>query len=341
MKKMLVLLCIMFLITGCGTKKGSFDVSNDVVPTLIDRVQDNGMWCVTFGLVWNDLKNELIQKPIEIDNEMAQNLNQEIFRQEDISEEYYYKTYGQATNELKEKIENDLKEKFDQKSEILDSFKWNGDLIFYTMLYRDFEFEHEFKRLSNSDFGQYKDIKYFGIDSDSTEEVRNQISILFYENDQNFAISIKTKSNDEVIMYKNPVGETFLEMYDDMRYKTYLYGGPRQISRNDDFKAPLISVKKLREYDELTNKKFTDYKGEEYYISKAIQTIEFDLDEKGGKVKSEASIDLKYATEFPEEAKKLYLNDTFALFLKEESKERPYFAAKIKDITKFTKQFKG
>ena len=43
------------------------------------------------------------------------------------------------------------------------------------MLYREFEFESKFDRLSNTDFGKYKDVKYFGINSSSKEELRNQI----------------------------------------------------------------------------------------------------------------------------------------------------------------------
>ncbi len=337
MKKVIVLLLCLFLISGCGERvKKTQTQTKEIVATTEDRIGDNGLWCATFQLIWNDLKNEYVKKDIEIDNDVARNLNKESFKESEISESYYYKKYGYATPELKSEIEQSLKEKFNQESEILDEFSWDGSLIFYTMLYREFEFEKKFDVLSNNDFGKYKNIKYFGISPDSKKELKNQIKILFYENNQNFAISIKTKSNDEVIMYKNPSGETFDEIYKNMTSKEKNYEGEIYMGDNDEFKAPMLSLNYKREYDELENKAFKTYEGEELYIYKAIQTIQFDLDEKGGKIKSEAGMGVKNtAFHKPSEPKKLYLNDTFALFLKEESKEKPYFGAKITDITKF------
>ena len=76
-------------------------------------------------------------------------------------------------------------------------------------------------------------------------------------------------------------------------------------------------------------------------IEKAIQTIEFSLDEKGGEIKSEAgisssfsptSIDTKPKTDEP---RYFYVDDTFTIFLREKGKSLPYFAGRVEDITKF------
>ena len=73
-----------------------------------------------------------------------------------------------------------------------------------------------------------------------------------------------------------------------------------------------------------------------YMIDKAIQSIKFSLDEKGGKVKSEAGMDVKFETSVLEnKSRYFYINDTFALFLKESNKDKPYFALKVDDISKF------
>ena len=34
------------------------------VPTLEDKIQDNVIWCGTFQLIWNDLKNKHLQQKI-------------------------------------------------------------------------------------------------------------------------------------------------------------------------------------------------------------------------------------------------------------------------------------
>ena len=327
----------MFL-SGCSNNDVAKNLTKtkDIVPTMSDKISDDGIWSGTFQLVWNDLKNEVVKQDIDIDNEMATNLNNEEFTEKDISSEYYYKKYGRGSIELKKEIEQAILEKFNQKSEILDSLDWTNDYIFYTMLYREFEFEQKFDVLSNTDFGKYKDIKFFGISPDSKSKLKEQVKILFYDNNQNFAISLKTKSGDEVIMYKNPDGLTFNEIYTNMNQKTSEYNGAREMSELDEFKAPMISINYLRDYEELKNKPFLTADGESMIIADALQTVEFILNEKGGKVKSEAAIGTKYAAAIPEgEPKKLYLNDTFALFLKEENKDKPYLAAKITDITKF------
>ena len=41
-----------------------------------------------------------------------------------------------------------------------------------------------------------------------------------------------------------------------------------------------------------------------------------------------------------DEIREFAIDDTFAIFLKEEGKDNPYFAGKISDITKFQQNFK-
>ena len=114
------------------------------------------------------------------------------------------------------------------------------------------------------------------------------------------------------------------------------YKGNKNFEKNDEFKAPMIDFNVKKEYTELSNKIFTSKDGKEYIIDTAIQTISFSLDEKGGKIKSEAATDMK-TTAMPNMNEPRYFNvdNTFALFLKEESKDKPYFAARIEDIKKY------
>ena len=84
------------------------------------------------------------------------------------------------------------------------------------------------------------------------------------------------------------------------------------------------------------NKPFFFSTGEQYSITKALQTIEFDLDKKGGKIRSEAGMMVeKLALAKPdEETREFLVDDIFTIFLKEGEKDLPYFAARIEDITK-------
>lgn len=205
------------------------------------------------------------------------------------------------------------------------------------MLYREFEYNKKFSVLADDKFGNYDNIKYFGINKKSTDEVRNQIEVLFYNTKDDFAIKLHTKSNDEVILYKSPKGSTFNEIYDNMVLESNNYKGNRNFNKKDEFKTPFINFNVKKEYNELSNIIFTSKSGNEYMIYKAIQTISFSLDEKGGRIKSEATIDAMKTTAMENYEEKRYFNvdSTFVLFLKEEGKDRLYFAAIIDDIRKY------
>lgn len=343
--------CVFTIAKALKGKKQTATIGVTVVPTMQDTLTADSSWCATFQLVWNDMKNEVVKRDIVFNpqEKFAENLNKEEFTENMLSSEYYYKAYGLKTLALKEQIEKGIKEKFNQKSDILDKFDWSEDALdnpnnpevnryfFYTMLYREFEFLQKFDKLKNDKFGSFKDIKYFGIDDTTDNSVGNQIEVLFYNSSNDFAILINTKNNDEVIFYKNPEGNNFKEIYDNMLKNSRIYTGSKKFASVDEFKAPYLSFNVLREYTELENKKFITIDGEGE-ILKAIQTIKFTLDEKGGKIKSEAGMDMNYTSSAPikpDEPRYFYVDDTFAIFLREKGKEMPYFAGKIEDITKF------
>lgn len=170
--------------------------------------------------------------------------------------------------------------------------------------------------------------------------VGNQITVLYYNSKDDFAIIVNTKTDDEVIFCKSPNGSNFNEIYENMNNESNKYTGSRSFKNVDEFKAPNLEFDEKKEYTELANKEFKT--ADPYYdtaeIQKAIQTIKFSLDEKGGEIKSEAAIDMTIGvTSVPkaDEPRYFYVDDTFAIFLREKGKTKPYFAGRIDDITKF------
>ena len=327
-----------------------------VVPTLLDEITTNAAWCGTFQLVWNDMQNEVVGKDIEFNPQISivENLNKQSFTENNISDEYYYKTYGLKTLKLKEEIEKGIKDKFNQKSDVLDKLSWDDvpkddsgytsdyrNYLFYTMLYREFNFKNPFAVLNNSIFegtkDTYRDVEYFGIDKDTSESVYKQIYVLYYNSDEDFAVILNTKEGDQVLLTKGDNGNTFKEIYENVQSKSQNYKGNTRFTENDTFRVPKIKFNLLEEFTELENKVFYSKDGYECEIVKALQTIQFELDNKGGKIKSEAVIDLKetaaLADPEPEEHRFFNFNSTFTMFLIEEGKELPYFAANIDDIT--------
>ena len=313
------------------------------VLTLEDEIQKYTIWCGTFQLIWNDLKNDLAKQDIVFTPQLdvVENLNKETFKTDDISSKYYYKKVGTPSIALKEEIEKTIKDKFNETSDILDDFEWEGrdpkDYFLYAMLKKEFKFEKAFEELENGKFGKYDDIKYFGIKTDETGELRKQVKVLYYNSKNDFAIKLQTKQEDEVILCKNPEGNNFNEIYENITSQAEKYNGKKYIEDGEPLKVPNINISEKKEFTEIQNKVFLFSNGDEYRIEKAIQTIQFELDREGGKVKSEAGMMVTYESAMmePVEIREFLLDDTFAIFLIEEGKDTPYFAGRIDDIRKF------
>lgn len=209
--------------------------------TLEDNVGQDTAWCGTFQLIWNDLKNDLAKQDIifmqEPDLQVVKNLNKETFKTEDISENSYYKVYGNPTLELKEQIEKAIKEKFNEESEILDDFSWGSnnpkDYFLYCMLKKEFEFPVAFKELEDGEFanGKYSKINYFGLEKDAEEELRNQVEVLYYNSPSQFAVKLKTKQNDEIILARGEEGNTFQEIYNNINTNSENYEGIKEFTK--------------------------------------------------------------------------------------------------------------
>lgn len=314
----------------------------EIVLSLEDKISDNTAWCGTFNLIWNDLKNDLAKQDIIFNPqlEIVKNLNKGTFNTDDLSEKSYYKTYGFPSLKLKEQIEKAIKEKFNETSDILDDFDWEGrdskDYFLYAMLKKEFEFPKVFTELDKETFGDYKNVEYFGIDDNTEDEVREQVKVLYYNSKEDFAIKLITKTEDEVILSRGCNKDTFGEIYKEINEKTKL-DNPVFL-KTDILKIPNISFDLKKEIKEIQDKSFLFSNGDAYSIEKALQTIQFDLDKKGGKIKSEAAIMLKAeSVMMPKETREFIFDDTFVIMLKEKNKELPYFAAKISDISKVQK----
>lgn len=332
----------------------------EIVPTLLDELKLNGAWCGTFQLVWNDMQNEVIKKDIIFNKQIkiVENLNEQTFTTKHLSDSYYYKKFGEKSPELKEEIQKGIKDKFNEESEILDSINWEKSTsedikkyVFYAMLYREFNFENLFDTFNNGKFygmsDTYDDIKYFGIDKNSNSKLYSQVDVLYYNSKSDFAVILNTKENDELILVRGDNGATYTDIYNNMVEKTEQFDGKIEFGENDFLKVPNLKFNVLKEYDELKtdgtdrDKFFKDYQENDCHIENAIQTIKMELDESGGKVKSEALIDMQVDTtalaEKKEEVEKryFYFDHGFTIFIKEQGKDVPYFAANIDNIELF------
>lgn len=308
----------------------------EILPTMDSESKaKNQVWVGTFQLIWNDLIDELIHQPVEFivgESITAKNLNKRSFTVDDLDEASYYKKFALASPKIKKEIENGIKQKFNEKSDILDLFDWTpaeGKYILYAMLKKDFEYIETFDKLPEDVFiGSSGKVKYFGVDKDSKGSLRNTVGVLFYNNNDDYAVTLKSKQGDTVFLYRTNDSKTLDKLYQDMISKSEKYNGKKWLTKVDEFKAPVIEFKKEREFPELCNKQI---KNSNYMISKAIETVQFKMNESGVKLKSEAGMMmcLTCAPGFRDEPRYFYFNNKYVIFLQE--KNKPYFGMKIED----------
>lgn len=299
----------------------------------IGNVDGNDVWVGTFQMAWNELLDFLELEKIEFidgDSNLANELNKRSFTKDQISEKDYYVVSGKVNDNLRQTIENELQKRFNEKSDILNKVDWKKEedhYLIYSMLKKEFTFKVPFPELRAESFGESTEkVKYFGLDDSTKENTFENVEALFYNSKTDFAVKIKTVEGEELILYRTDSTKSFEEMYDEVLEKSSKYNGKKTLEREKDkMKIPFIKVNSEINYDELCGRYI---KGTNSYIEQAIQTVSFELDNYGGYVKSEALVDIYMCASYNEQ-REFFFTDDFILFMKEEGKEKPYFALRV------------
>ncbi len=365
MKKLIALIAVFFAIT--------FSVVNAAENTINFAVEKGNSWTPAFQLCWNEFTKLTGRDKVEYvdgNSEFVNKLNEEYITEKDLSDDLYYVAVGKQNLKLKKKIQKDIKKKFNEKSDILDSFEFKNlpdyrtqEWFLYSMLIKNFEFTAPFDKLDADSFNKIPDSKfnYFGFTKNMKESPNNKIAIkditpLFYYSDDDFAIKITDKfQKDEMILYLTDSTSSFDEIYNGIlekqkSEKEYTNERIKKISANNKrpkhcsfknyYKIPYLNVNDIIKYDdELAHKpiKDKDYESRHttWVINQTLQTIKFNMDNKGAKLKSEAGMSVAKMSLEPVTKLVLenyyYFDRPFVLFLKEKNKDKPYFALRVKD----------
>lgn len=337
MKNILSFIIALFLFLNMNAQASEIDVlaTMQTKTNLQDKV-----WVGTFQIVWNDFIDRIVHDIVRFREgtpAYVQDLNNREFSVTDISDDCYYKKVGVITKNTKKEISKAIKKKFNETSDILDDLNLKpapNSFIVYAILKKDFEFLNEFDKLGKSNFANNKKAEYFGITKHSDKILKRGVKVLFYNNRNDLAVILDTKGKDEVYLYKNDSNKPFDLIYKEMNRKASKYKGPATLGRSDELKVPNIKFDIKKAFKEIENKRVM---GTNILISQAMESIKFDMNNKGVKLKSEAAITglltaLPPAAETP---KYFYFDNTFVIFLKEKGKEKPYFALRVSDISNY------
>lgn len=343
MKKILVSLAILVaMIGGISTAQAQEVNSIEVLPTMnTQSTAQNRIWVGTFQLVWNELTDKIVKAPVkflDFDSQMANNLNQKQFKKSNLNEKSYYVKSGIVSPALKAEIEKNIKSKYHETSDILKmfDFTYNPEKIFvYAMLKKDFRFTNAFDKLATGNFGNSQEkVKYFGINDNSNPKLYKNVSVLFYNDDNDFAVKLYTKGKDEVLLYRTNDDKTFDKYYAELNDKTAKYSGDKNFVKNDTLTIPDIKLYQETSFNELEGHQIV---GTNMQIDKTIETVDFRMNNKGVKLKSEAAIMLRCMSLAPREGRDFTFNNNFVLFLIEKNQNTPYYAMKVSDVAAINK----
>lgn len=350
MKKILVSLFATLLIFG-GLSAHAFGkkhVDIELLPILKAPSQaQNRIWVGTFQLAWNELMDNFTKGPVVFagyKSPIVDGLNKQSFTGDYLSENSYYSKFGETSPELKKEIEDAIKSKFNETSDVLDSVDWSkgeGKYTAYAMLKKDFKFIKAFSKLEKENFGKNRQkVQYFGINEDSDSDLDNTVSVLFYNSKNDFAVAIRTEDKDVLYLYRTNDDKTFDKLYSDMFMKKAAYEDSYEFKEKDELKVPNIDMYKLQNFSEVEKKRI---EGTNIMIDSAVETVQFKMDNEGVKLKSEALLMMRTCALMPVEElkpRKFYFDDTFVLFLQESDKNKPYFAMRVADVAALNKTAK-
>ncbi len=298
----------------------------------------NIVFCSTFQLAWNSMKNDIINEDIRLEKplDLVRILNRGLTTQADISEADYLALVGYGKEDITGKINRVLNSKFGSDAPIVDD-KYNKDdtILAYAFLLKELQFENAFEDFKNpiTFYGEVNraPVEAFGVIKYSEARhlnLRDQVEIIDYKNPHDFIVCLKSNhSDDEIILANVEPRKTLLETYekvDRLIDHQRRYSETEFLGKNDILQIPKFDLSFDHSYSSLKGLHLLNKGFEEYFVCEAKQDLIFKLNECGAAAKSEAIYAIKKGP--PADFKVLIFNNPFLLYLKKKDGKYPYLA---------------
>jgi len=338
MKKNIIIVQILLLIFSISGYSQDTEPSNNkytYVKTSVTPIRDaeidtinNLVYCASFEISWNILKEEIIKEKIVLDEQVnwVNYLNVQT-KNNSINPENIYTLIDFGKNINLTSVKSELKEKFkiefNQNIELADT-----DIFSFVYLNKEIEFYSELSDYFGKErlmFNDTNGVDFFGLKFGWANPVyKENLRIYDYKNENDFIFQIGAKNgNDEIFLAKITPEETLEQTYTAVinrvnKSKVDLLGDDEQV------RIPYINLNIEKEYREVEGAKIKNEDFNNYSIGKAIQIIDFKLNEQGISLTSIAE-NVMYECDLENEPRKLIFNKPFLIILKEKDKDEPYF----------------
>lgn len=330
-----------------STKKETFSGNSTelkrtvILPTLDTPIipQKNNIWCSSFQLAWNEMKDSVIKNDINVTGaeKLCQRLNNAKQKKTDLAEDSYYAAAGKAAGGIANKITADMAKRF--PSVQVPQFNSTDDLIAYAYLETYIKFKIPYKQNEEAfsfidSSGNKTPVKSFGVWGDfqmGFEPPYKEIEVLYYESDPNqkntkFALDLckDTKPYQIVISNIEP-NESLEHTYSDLQDRIAKFkSNPENQALTEFSEADILYVPELfwkitHRISEIERKPLSNAGFNGLPISSAIQMITFRLDRSGVVLKSESML---LGAAIP---RQFVLDKPFLIYLKKRDAQQPFF----------------
>jgi hypothetical protein len=326
-----------------------------ILPTLDTPMPKgkNVIWCSSFQLAWNQLKDNVIKEPVKLIDaeEIANRLNLAKQSLADIPDESCYAAVGFVKDGILEKIKTEMAKCF--PSEPQPDFRDVSPIdviIAYSYLTANVKFkvpyfENQKEFIFKDSQGNETPVTSFGIrpeDDKPYRKLRKQVDVLYYShhpdsfNLMEFAFDLckDTKPNQIVLAVIEPKEnlEQTLEYLNDKIVGFTKEEIFHKFGINDVLLVPNIFWRITHHFKQL-EKKFLGNRGcEDLSIRLAFQMIQFRLDRSGAELKSEAKL---YAESVP---RHFVFDQPFLIYMKKRGAEHPFFVMWVDNAELLSKQ---
>jgi hypothetical protein len=291
----------------------------------LNTVMDNNdlVYCATFQMAWNELMDKYSTGPLKLDREVdyVDFLNKRDFEKAALSPDCFIALCDTVDSGVIQKIQKELADRFRETSKIDFSGLEPSAIIAYAFLLRDIKFIQKYCLLDPMDFKGTK-VSTFGLKK-GREDGRHQTKILFYDDPNNFAISIKSKIPDILVLAKIPPEKTLFETIAKVEQNIRM----EPVKDGDILQVPDMAFDLGHHFKEICGAYFLNKELSEYFIEDAVQFIKFSLNAEGAVLRSEAAIMSRKCISRPEDPKVMVFNDSFLVYMKSHINTPPYFAA--------------
>jgi len=328
-----------------------------IVPTLDTPIESgkNVIWCSSFQVAWNKLKNDIIKEPIKLTNAqtIADRLNNARESEADLPAGSYYSAAGWVKDGIGQTIQQEMAKRFPNVPQ--PTFDLPEKVaIAYAYLAVNLSFDPPFidnpKRLVFKDSrDRTQGVRSFGIPPESYmagEKLKGRVKVLYAlagwpsgRHDE-FVIDPNNDSQpNQIVLALVAPKATLAETLADVETKIAQWKPPPGYYPIEKLLIPNTSYKIDHHFSDLegADKTFQNKSGAGLYIGEAFQMIDFSLSRTGVTLKSEAKLVAKSAS-VPEPMVSDFIFDRpFLLYMKKRGAEHPFFVMWVDNPELLTK----